>query len=138
MKSRNRIEKAGALCIRDNKLLVVRKKGLEGYITLGGKIELGETPIICLQREVKEEIGCEIKNPKYFATFSGITINDSKTLRLRCYTAEFEGDPILNPHDSVDRYYWISYEDFKKSKIPLAPLLKKMVIPSLIERGLLK
>ncbi|MBM3233605.1 NUDIX domain-containing protein [Candidatus Pacearchaeota archaeon] len=137
MRTKNRIKKAGALCIRHNKLLVVHKRGLEDYITLGGKIEPGETPIRCLQREVREEIGCSIRNPKYFATFLGL-VNDSRGLSLRCYIVELKGNPKLNQYDSVDKYYWISCEDYKKYKIPLAPLLKERIIPSLIERGLLK
>jgi len=40
--------------------LFARKKDKKVWINIGGRIEKGETPIECLQRELREEIQSEI------------------------------------------------------------------------------
>ncbi len=130
------INKIAALCIRDKKLLIVHKKNV-GYISLGGKINPGETDFQCIEREVKEEIGCTAKNPKLFATFEGPTHDFKQTLRMVCYFCDIEGEIKLNPHDNVDGYLWIGREDYKKIEKELAHMLKANIIPELIKQGLI-
>ena len=108
-----------------------------GYISLGGKIDPGETDIQCLEREVKEEIGCAVKNPKHFATFEGPTHDFKQTLRMVCYFCDIEGEIKLNPNDNVDGYRWISKEDYKQIGDELAHMLKASIIPELMRQGLL-
>lgn len=48
-----------AVIIHDGKLLVVRHVGKEFYALPGGHLELGETPLACVRREVIEELGIE-------------------------------------------------------------------------------
>lgn len=129
------INKIGGLCIRNKKLLVVHKKGLRDYISVGGKIEPGETDVQCLQREVKEELGCGIKNPKYYDTFSANTY-DNKTIRMPCYFMELDGEIKLNPLDNIDGILWID-KDYKNKGITLAPILEIFVLPRLIKEGIL-
>ncbi|KEI05480.1 8-oxo-dGTP diphosphatase [Clostridium botulinum] len=77
--------KVATLCYieNDNKILLlhrVKKKDdvHEGkWIGVGGKVEQGETPEECVIREVKEETGLDIKNPKLrgiltFPNFDGV------------------------------------------------------------------
>ena len=130
------INKIAALCIRDKKLLVVHKKKI-GYISLGGKINQGETDLQCLEREVKEEIGCTVKNPKHFATFEGPTHDFKQTLRMVCYFCDIEGEITLNPEDTIDGYRWIGKEDLPEIENELAHMLKKNIIPELIKKELL-
>lgn len=124
------------MCIRNKKLLVVHKKNV-GYISLGGKINPGETDFQCLEREIKEEIGCTAKNPKLFATFEGSTHDFKQTLRMVCYFCDIDGEIKLNPHDNVDGYLWIGKEDLPEIEKELAHMLKANIIPALIEQGLL-
>lgn len=130
------INKVAAICIRDKKLLIVHKREV-GYISLGGKIDPGETDEQCLKREVQEEIGCAVKNPKHFATFEGPTHDFKQTLRMVCYFCDIEGEIKLNPEDKVDGYRWISKEDYKQIEDELAHMLKASIIPELIRQGLL-
>lgn len=129
------INKIGGLCIRNRKLLVVHKKGLKDYISVGGKIEPGETDIQCLTREVEEELGCGIKNPKYYDTFEAESY-DNKTIRMPCYFCELDGEIKINPEDNIDGTLWID-KDYKKKGITLAPILEIFVLPRLIKEGLL-
>lgn len=116
--------------------MIVHKKGV-GYITLGGKKEKGETDIQALEREVKEEIGCTVKNPKHFATFEGPTHDFKQTLRMTCYLCDIEGEIKLNANDNVDGYCWMGREDYKQIESELAHMLKASIIPELIKQGLL-
>ncbi len=130
------INKIAGLCIRDKKLLIVYKKTDKMYITLGGKIEAGETDLECLKREVREELRCGIQNPVYFETFEGRTYDNSKSIHMKCYFLELTGEPAINPADSIDHYRWID-KNYKKEGILVAPLLEQKVIPELIKKGLL-
>lgn len=63
-----------ALIVHDGKLLVVKHRETDNYFaTPGGHIEKSENPQDCIIREIKEEFGVEIKNPKlaYIYTWNG-------------------------------------------------------------------
>jgi len=113
----------------------VHKKNV-GYISLGGKIEPGETDEACLKREIKEEIGCEVKNPKFFETFEGPNHDFTKTLQIKCYFCEIEGDIKLNPDDSVDSYLWLD-RNYKHLEGQMAHCIRAQILPALIKKGLL-
>jgi len=75
---------------------------------LGGKLEPGETPEECVIREVKEESGLEIKNPRLngFITFPAFSKFEDWYVFL--FTAdEFTGTLIESPEGSLE---WIEDE----------------------------
>jgi 8-oxo-dGTP diphosphatase len=45
----------------DNKILLCRKKGKDYYFFPGGHVEFGESTEFALEREIKEELGLDIK-----------------------------------------------------------------------------
>lgn len=106
------------------------------YLTLGGKIEPGESDIECLKREIKEELGCESRKPAYFDTFEGRIFDNSKSIHMKCFLIEIVGEPHLNPEDNITAYRWVG-KDYKQEGILVAPLLGQKVIPALIAKGLL-
>lgn len=130
------ITKIVPLCIRNKELLVVHKQDKNFFLSLGGKINVGESDIECLEREVKEEIGCGISNPRYFDTFEGITYDTNKSLQLRCYLVDLVGDIHLNPTDSVKGYLWVG-RNYSAQGVMLASMLVSYVIPALIKKDLL-
>lgn len=59
------IIRSRALIIHDKKLLVVKHRETDQYYaTPGGHMETGENPLDCIKREIFEEFGVEISNPK--------------------------------------------------------------------------
>ena len=127
------INKAAALYIKDKKLLVVKKRGIDDYISLGGTIEPGEREEDTLVREVREEIGCLATQIRHFETYEGLTHDGKKTLRLACYFCTIEGKITLNPQDAIEGYAWVGKDEANKT----AGMLKLNVMPDLIKRGLL-
>ena len=108
--------KLATLCYvqKDDKTLMLLRNKKENDIHegkwngLGGKFEEGETPEECVIREVKEESGLTIKNPKLkgFITFHGF---NKETWRVFVFLAnEFEGELIESDEGDLK---WIPTND---------------------------
>ncbi|MCH7827762.1 MAG: 8-oxo-dGTP diphosphatase [Bacteroidetes bacterium] len=111
--------KLATLCyIKDNSvnktLMLYRNKKENDYHKgkwngLGGKFELGETPEECAIRELKEESGLTVKNPKLkglltFPNFDGV---DDWYVFVFVIT-DFEGSLIDSPEGKLE---WIQNEE---------------------------
>lgn len=73
---------------------------------LGGKFEHGESPEECVIREVKEESGLLIKNPKLHGFITFPMFDGKKDWYVFLFTAhEFEGS-LIDSHEG--RLEWIS------------------------------
>ena len=104
------------------------------FFALGGRMEQGETELQCLQREVMEEIGCAVKDPKPFATFEGMNHDNTKTMWTSCYLCELEGN--ISPQSEIAECAWID-RDYQKKGIRVAGMLELNIIPALIKHKLL-
>jgi len=115
--------KIGTLCYvkKDNKTLMLHRIKKENdmhegkWNGLGGKLENGESPEECVIREVKEESGLEIKNPKLkgiltFPAFDGI--DDWYVFVF--IAEEFKGELIDSPEGKLE---WI--DDDKLTQLNL-------------------
>jgi NAD+ diphosphatase len=77
-------EKCGYLCyprispavivavLRDDRLLLAHNRRFPGkrYSVIAGYVEVGETLEDCVRREIREEVGIEVKNIRYFGSQS--------------------------------------------------------------------
>lgn len=101
---------------KNNKLLLAHNsKFREGlYSVIAGYIEPGETPEEAAKREVKEEVGVDIKNLKYIKSQSW-PFPDSLMLG---YTAEYESGGIQPDNHEIDDAGWYTVEEFKNVIIP--------------------
>lgn len=52
--------RVAAVIVQDNKILIQQIDGYDYYILPGGHVLLGESSLKALEREVKEEVGCDI------------------------------------------------------------------------------
>ena len=110
--------KLATLCyVKDNStnktLMLYRNKKENDYHEgkwngLGGKLELGETPEECAIRELKEESGLTVKNPKLkgFITFPNFDGVDDWYVFVFVIT-NFEGNLIDSPEGKLE---WIPNE----------------------------
>ena len=63
---------AGALIFNEQGEVLLQKRSDDGtWGNPGGSLELGESTEDALKREILEETGLEIKNPKFFKLYSG-------------------------------------------------------------------
>ena len=129
------IHKIGAIVIKDGTFLVVRKKGKDTWISLGGKPEPMETEEEALTRETREELNCGIHIIKKLLDVEGRAIFEDAKVKLSFYLAELEGDPKV-AHE-LEEFAYIS-SDYKSKGIKLPASLEDTVIPFCIKSGYLK
>lgn len=130
------IIKVAALCIRNNKLLVVKSKNKPVYFSLGGKVEPGETYQQCLEREVLEEVGCRVLSSIFYKTFTGPGYGPNVQVQMPCFLTELEGEPI--PSNEIESCAWIDSNFSKDTTFSgAAGMLTAYIIPSLVKDGLL-
>src|SRR3989338_5816480 len=117
-----------AVLVKDGKILIAQRK-LGDFLAgkwefPGGKLEPGETPEVCLRRELREEFGVDTK--------IGAFICSSKfeykhlPIELLAYRAEhLSGEFKLNDHDRIE---WVAPAelqdyDFCSAALPVVALL---------------
>ncbi|GBF33323.1 NADH pyrophosphatase [Desulfocucumis palustris] len=112
--------------VKEDKLLLARniKFPSSFYSVLAGFVEPGETLEECVQREVKEEVGIEVKNIKYFGSQSW-PFPDSLMI---AFTAEYAGGEIAVDNMELSHADWFSSRNMP-AKIPD----KKTIAGRLIE-----
>lgn len=98
------IKVTAAVMVNDGMLLIAKRKPTGRLPSLwelpGGKIEPGETPEECLQREIKEEFDIDVSVGEYLG--SNIHTYDFGTIELMAYRTQWEtGDLILKDHEEI-------------------------------------
>jgi len=104
-------EVTAAIIIKDATVLIARRaptEKLAGYWEFpGGKIEAGESPQECLEREMKEELAVEVKADSIIATSE--YIYDHGAIRLLGITASLISEQfLLSVHDQLK---WVKLTD---------------------------
>ena len=119
----------GVIIRKGTKVLLLKRKGSHGdgsWAFIGGNLEFNESPEQCAIREVLEEIGITIRNPRA-ATFT----NDLFPLERKHYitiyvVTEYSGEPIAikEPH-KIESVEWFEWNQLPSPLfIPLQNLLK--------------
>ena len=107
----------GAIVIRDNKVLLVKRslppgKGL--WAIPGGRVKLGETLQEAAEREVKEETGVSVQAGKPVYTFDLIERDDAERVCFHYVIVDLMahyvgGEP--NPGDDACDVRWVTREE---------------------------
>lgn len=74
----------------------------------GGAVEFGEDPKRCLRREIKEEIGVNIKVNKFF-DYSSFVYNKKRHIILLAFFCDFLSGKIKKL--VIKNYRWVTPED---------------------------
>lgn len=133
------ITKIAALVIKDKKVLIVKAEGKDFWSSLGGKIEGEESHIVCLTREIKEEVGMDLASAKLFLECPILPTDnhDGRTIKNYFYLVDVSGEIKLNPEDQIVDTHWLSKEEFEGDSYKIGAGLKEFAIPKLIEANLL-
>ncbi len=121
-----------AIVIKDGRYLITRrsanKKRFPGMWTVpGGKLEISdyidlpkETEFYwynvlekVLKREVREEVGIEIKNIEYVTSLATIHADGNPSLVISCL-ADYASGEIKLQKDETDKYAWASLKEAEK------------------------
>jgi 8-oxo-dGTP diphosphatase len=107
------IDVAAALIIDNNTILVGKRSAKDTYGGKwefpGGKIEQGETPEICLKREIQEELNCDIEiGDLFLVSVHDFGREDKKKYRFFSFwCSEMKGELVLAAHDEI---IWTPFE----------------------------
>lgn len=128
------IVKYAAIIIQNGKILLVRKKGTNVFISPGGKPELFETAEECLRREIREELGVLMINAEIYRTDFSISAFEDEKIKITSYLVEISGDPI--PSSEIEELRWVSVAD--AATLAVGSVFNNAVIPQLKARGLIE
>lgn len=128
------IYKVGAVIIKGRKLLVVKKRGLETFISPGGKPQGNEGPQATLVRELNEELGVRVLDALWLGCFEGEAVFDDAQIMMDTYVVQIAGNP--KPHSEIEGLAWINSK-YKDAGIKVAPLIEQFIIPKLVEMKLI-
>lgn len=119
---------AAAVIVRaDGSTLLVRKQGTRAFMQPGGKIGIGESAAEALARELREELGCDIRGePKPLGCFSALAANEAgHTVEAELFAAELTGEARIGAE--IEELVWLHPD--APCSAPLAPLTRDHVLP---------
>ena len=128
MSPSGQVTKVGLAFVRNERVLLVRKRGGKSFILPGGKPEGVEDDVQTLNRELREELGCEVTE----ASFEGVFYDAAADLRgtrvsVRLYTGRLQGQPT--PSAEIEEARWFSLRSTPMR--PVAPSLLNSILPHL-------
>ncbi len=133
-KSKDRLHEVviTAIIIKDGKYLITRrspnkKRFPKRWVVPGGKLEIEDYSSLpkdtkfywynvlekVLRREVREEVGLEIKNIEYVTSLATIHDDGNPSLVISCLADYASGDVKLQKGEA-DKFVWISLKEAKK------------------------
>lgn len=130
--------KVGLLTLRGERILLCRKKHSTSKLILpGGCLEEGETPLECLARELREELGeVAVEDLEYLGTYRDRAASDDpaveKTVEVQLFKGELVGEPAAAAE--IKEVVWFGPES---DPAELAPSLVNKILPDLLKRGIL-
>jgi len=111
---------------KDNKYLAVKRKKMEDgtWETPGGRVEFGERIEYALRREIKEEVGVNIKINKFLGWGEGLDCLHKSGIKVHRFILFFDCEMVSGELriDNKEAYThkWVTWNEFKK----LNPLSK--------------
>ncbi|WP_432454495.1 NUDIX hydrolase [Agarivorans sp. QJM3NY_29] len=102
----------GWLYRKGERLLCVKSKGKDKFFIPGGKLEIGETNEVGLQREIREELSIELAldsiQHQFSITDTAYALANTQ-LTMHCYTANFTGDIFANAE--IEKAEWLGLSE---------------------------
>ena len=124
--------RAAGVMIHNGKVLVHKNVNSDYYALIGGRVEIGESSEDTIKREIKEELGKDIKITKYISTIENFfEIKGSKYHEIMfVHKIEFaneEDKKIEYTMKNIEGKDYLQYEWLEMDKIDEYPLLPRAV-----------
>ncbi len=119
--------------LRDDAVLLVRKRGTMRFMLPGGKFDTAESPRECAMRELREELGIDIDGDALstLGHFSAAAANEPGHVVIAdIFTSPLSGTPAAQAEIEELRWFVLS----EPATPDLAPLFALHVLPRLRER----
>ena len=120
---------AAAIMNSAHQMLLVRKRGTTAYMQPGGMIDMGETPIQALRRELGEELNLHLPGDdiEFIGDFQAEAANEPNcTVSAAIFRLDHDGP--FEPAAEIEAITW--YPDAQSGPIELAPLTRDHVLPA--------
>ena len=121
---------AAAVVVGGRLLLVSKRTAPDVFYLPCGKPEPGESPLACVRREVREELGCSIHQPEVFLEVHARGALEGVDMHMTVYRANLIGTPT--PTAEIAALTW-----WPEKLVTLAPAVDLHVIPTLQRSGFL-
>ena len=119
-----------AAVIRDaeGRVLLVRKRGSDTFIQPGGKREPGEDSLVTLARELREELGVELRpaSAHRLGRFEDRAVNEpGRRVQAEVFLVEIDGVPAAQAE--IDALCWV--DPAAPGDVRIAPLSARHILP---------
>lgn len=121
---------------KKGEILVGKRKGSHSpYFSIpGGHLEMGETFENGIKKEVLEETGMKIFNPKVICVTNNLQTfaeNGIHHISVNLFTNQFEGEPAVMEPDKCESWFWVRPQElpqphFEPSEIAINCFLEKV------------
>ena len=105
---KNPIPAAGAIIMKDNRLLLVKRRyppGVGDWCIPAGFMEFDESPIECCRREIKEETGLDIRIDSLFWNYRAGDDPRSTVVLILYLASAIDGDLVPGDDAEETKYF---------------------------------
>ena len=102
------VRAAGAIVVRDGRVLVIHRPKHDDWGFPKGKLEEGEDEAAAAVRELEEEVGLRVRLGRQVGE-AHYALADGRPKRVTYFLADADGDP--RTLDGVDELRWVTPEE---------------------------
>lgn len=123
----------GLVHVEAGRLLVVRARNKKAFYLPGGKIEPGESPADALRREMREELGIGLEQPRVLKRYVAPAYGEGEgaMVDMTCFTADLLGTP--QPTSEIAELTYVTRSEYREH-VETAPAIHE-VLADLVAGG---